>query len=182
MDRKSEYLNNLLKRYEANFDITENFKLQDKIYPAYAWFYSLSEKYVLKKEAKLWAVKAYEHVLFIKEEMLDLKKLDEISGIIANAAEPLLVRGGDDYPEKDHMCSYITFIVITDKAPDEKTIKAIKKYSFDKGYMFNFRGHSEARLAVISMDIGEIYTNRRGKELRDLLSDVYLTEKNKLVS
>ena len=182
MDHKSEYLIELLKRYEANFDITENFKLQDKTYPAYAWFYSLSEKYVLKKEAQLWAMKAYEHVFFIKEEALDLKKLDEINEVITNAAEPVLVRRGENYPEKDHMCSYITFIVITDKDPDEKTIKAIKKYSFDKGYMFNLRGHSEARIAVISMDFGKIYTNRRGKELKDILGDVYLTKSNKLVS
>ena len=62
------YLQELLRRYKTNFDITKNFKLADKIYPAYAWFYSLSEKYVLKKEAKLWAIRAYEHVLFIKEE------------------------------------------------------------------------------------------------------------------
>ena len=182
MDLKSEYLKELLKRYEANFDIKENYNLQNKIYPAYAWFYSLSEKYVLKKEAQLWAVKAYEHVLFLKEEKFDTKKLEEVSDIIENTAEPILVRNGGSYPEKDHMCSYITVIVITDDAPDEKTVKAIKKYNFDKGYLFNLRGHSEGRIALISMDLGKIYTNRRGKELKDMLSDVYLTKRHKLVS
>ena len=66
-----DYLRELLGRYRANFDITEDFTLGNKVYSAYARFFSLGEKYVLKKEAKLWAIRAYEHVLFIKTKSID---------------------------------------------------------------------------------------------------------------
>ena len=172
MDKHS-FLDELLKRYEANFDIERNFTLKDSTYPAYAYFHSFSEKYVLKKEAQLWAVKAYEHVFFLDKELVTDEVLSMINRIITEDAEPLLVRKNEKYPEKDHMCSYITFIILSDKTPDKEVQKAIKKFSYDKGYLFNFRGHSEARIATLSMEDGSIFTNKNGKDLADLLKDIY---------
>ncbi|SDB68531.1 MULTISPECIES: hypothetical protein [unclassified Butyrivibrio] len=173
MNFRDAYLKELLRRYEASFDITENFSLGDTDYAAYARFCSLSEKYVLKKEATLWSIKAFEHVLFIKEDALTEDTLNDIMSVITDYAEPELVRHGEKYPEKDHMCTYLTFVILTSKTPDKSLKKAIRKFRYDRGYLFNFRGHSEARLAVISMDDGEVSTNYSGRELKELLSDVY---------
>ncbi|WP_022761189.1 hypothetical protein [Butyrivibrio sp. AD3002] len=173
MNFRDAYLKELLRRYEASFDITENFSLGDTDYAAYARFCSLSEKYVLKKEATLWSIKAFEHVLFIKEDALTEDTLNDIMSVITDYAEPELVRHGEKYPEKDHMCTYLTFVILTSKTPDKPLKKAIRKFRYDRGYLFNFRGHSEARLAVISMDDGEVSTNYSGRELKELLSDVY---------
>ncbi len=168
-----EYLRELLRRYQANFDIHENYTVGNVTYPAYAWFHSFSEKYVLRKEAQLWAIKAYEHVLFIKEKELSMELLEEYRRRITEEIEPELVRNGGKYPEKDHMCTYITFVVLTDKAPSEDVQRAIKKFSFDKGYMFNFRGHSEAHFICADMESGSVYTNKGGKSQRDMMLDVF---------
>ncbi|WP_051656926.1 hypothetical protein [Butyrivibrio sp. AE3004] len=173
MASKNAYLQELLRRYQANFDIFENYRLGEQIYPAYAWFCSLSEKYVLKKEAQLWAIKAFEHVLFVKEDSINEQTLDQFMHTIKEEAEPVLVRKHEKYPEKDHMCTYITFIILASEDPDKQTQKAISKFHFDKGYLFNFRGHSETRIAVISMASGNIWTNRSGKDLVPLLNDVF---------
>ena len=173
MISSDEYLKELLLRYQASFDITENFKIGDVTFPAYAWFHSLSEKYVLKKEAQLWAVTVYEHVFFCQKKSVNRNDLDELHSLIRETIEPTLVRKNEKYPEKDHMCSYLTFIIISDTVPDDDTKRAIKKFSFDKGYLLNFRGHSEARLAVTSLDTQEVFTNYGGKELTGLLCDVH---------
>ena len=173
MISSNQYYEELLRRYQANFDITENFKLGGRTYPAYAWFYSFSEKYVLKKEAQLWAIKAFEHVLFLTEDSVNQSDLANIKHIIETEAEPELVRKNEKYPEKDHMCSYLTFVILTGTAPDKETQKAIRKFHFDKGYLFNFRGHSEGRLAVVSMDTEEIFTNYSGRELKPMLRDIF---------
>ena len=68
------YLQELLRRYQANFDVTENYKFGEILFPAYAFFHSMSEKYVLRKEAQLWAVKTFEHVFFIKETSFSPEK------------------------------------------------------------------------------------------------------------
>ena len=172
------YLKELLRRYQANFDIYENYTVGSETYPAYAWFHSFSEKYVLRKEAQLWAIKAYEHVFFIKEKELTLELLDEYKRRITEEIEPELVRKGEKYPEKDHMCSYITFVVLTDKAPSKEVQSAVKKFSFDKGYMFNFRGHSEAHFICADMETGSVYTNKGGKNQKEMLEDVFRKLKN----
>ncbi len=172
-----EYLREILSRYRANFDITENYKLGSTEYPAYAWFFSLGEKYVLKKEAQLWAIRAYEHVLFINTKKLTIDALNDIRNVIENHVEPELVRKGEKYPEKDHMCSYMTFVIISEETPDKETCKAIRKFKYDKGYLFNFRGHSEARIACAAMDSEEVFTNYSGKELKELLTDIFKAQR-----
>lgn len=167
------YLQELLRRYQANFDVTENYKFGEILFPAYAFFHSMSEKYVLRKEAQLWAVKTFEHVFFIKETSFSPKKIDEIKELIIQKIEPEFVRKNEKYPEKDHMISYITFVVLCDSVPDSQTKKMIKKFHFDKGYLLNFRGHSEAKLVVATMDTKEVFTNYVGKELKSLLFDIY---------
>ncbi len=169
----SEYLSELLRRYQTNFDIKREYKVGDKIYPAYAWFFSLGEKYVLKKEAQLWAIRAYEHVLFMLVDEVTTDTLDEIRKDIEEYVEPELVRKGEKYPEKDHMCSYMSFVIISEKTPTAEIQKAIRRFRYDKGYLFNFRGHSEGRVACACMDSRKVFTNYSGKELSELLTNIF---------
>ncbi len=171
-----DYLSELLRRYQANFDITTDYKVGSKVYPAYAWFFSLGEKYVLKKEAQLWAIRAYEHVLFMTVDEVTSETLDEIRKDIEEYVEPNLVRKGDKYPEKDHMCSYMSFIIVSRKTPSAEIQKAIKKFRYDKGYLFNFRGHSEGRVACACMDSEMVFTNYSGKELKELLTNIFKSQ------
>lgn len=87
--------------------------------------------------------------------------------------EPELVRKGRKYPEKDHMISYLTIVVISKNTPDKETIKNIKKFRFDKGYLFNFRGHSEGGFLCACLDSKEVYTNYSGRRLGKMFEDVF---------
>lgn len=166
-----KYLKELLRRYSANFDITEDYALEGKVYPAYAQFFSLGEKYVLKKEAIIWSIRAYEHVLFIKTDSIDEKLLSELKMTMEQVMEPVLVRKGNKYPEKDHMCSYLTFVIISKTTPTPQVQKLIKSFSFDKGYLLNFRGHTEGRLGCVFLDSHGCVTNKAAKELKTLLTN-----------
>ncbi len=167
------YLGELLDRYRANFDITPGFRIGERTYPAYARFFSLGEKYVLKKEAKLWAIRAYEHVFFITADSVSADDLTRIRREIEEHIEPELVRKGEKYPEKDHMSSYLTFVIICDKTPDDEVKKAVKKFSYDRGYLLGFRGHSQARVACAFLDSESVLTNYAGKELKKLLTNIF---------
>ena len=170
-----EFFKELLHRYRANFDITEDFVLGEKTYPAYAKFFSLGEKYILKKEAQIWAIRAYEHVLFIKTKSVDENLIEEIRKTIVDHVEPELVRGGAKYPEKDHMCSYMSFVIISDTTPSKEVQKAIRRFHFDKGYLMNFRGHSEAKIGCVCMDSEIVITNYAAKELKPLFTNIFNT-------
>ena len=167
------YLGELLERYRANFDITSDYSIGNRTYEAYARFFSLGEKYVLKKEAKLWAIRAYEHVFFMTGDSVSVSDLSEIRRAIEDDIEPGLVRNGEKYPEKDHMSSYLTFVIICAKTPDDEVKKAIKKFSYDKGYLLGFRGHSQARIGCAFLDSESVLTNYAGKELKKLLTNIF---------
>ena len=85
-----------------------------------------------------------------------------------------MARGGEKYPPKDHMCSFLTYVIISENEVTKDAIKAIKRLSFDKGYMFNFRGHCQAHLVVVDMATEKVYTNRAGAQLRKIYEDTFL--------
>ena len=63
------YTHLLLLRYSGTFDIYKPYFIDGKEYPAYGYFFSHLEKYVLVREANLWASDSYEHILFITCQM-----------------------------------------------------------------------------------------------------------------
>lgn len=169
----SKYLEEVLRRYESSFDLYRDYSIEGEKYPAYGYFFSLGEKYVLKKEAKLWSIRAYEHVLFVEVDTLTKDYIAHLNDVMTNYMEPVLVRKNLKYPEKDHMISYLTMIVISNNTPDSDTIKAIRKFRFDKGYLFNFRGHSEGDFLCACLDSGKVFTNYGAKRLRDMYENVF---------
>ena len=169
----SAYLNIILARYARSFDIFKEHVINERQFAAYAYFSSLGEKYVLVKKAKLWSVKAFEHVFFLEEDSCTPELLQGLMESVVNYMEPVLVRKGEKYPEKDHMYTYLTFAVLCRKSPDEAAKKAIRNFRFDKGYLFSMRGHSEAKLVVVDLEEREVLTNPAGKSLRKMYEKAF---------
>ncbi len=169
----SSYLNILLARYARSFDIEKEAVIGGRRYMAHAFFSSLGEKYVLVKKAKLWSVKAYEHVFFLEHEGSGTELLDDIRKSIDEYMEPELVRHGERWPEKDHMYTYLTFVILAKEPPDEAFRQAVKRFRFDKGYLFSMRGHSEARVVLADLASKEVLTNAAGRELKKMYKKAF---------
>ncbi|MDU1912277.1 hypothetical protein [Fusobacterium sp.] len=172
-----EYFNKIAEQYNGTFDIYRNKEINGEKYLAYGYFYSHSEKYVLVKEVQLWEAKSYEHIIFMDiSEMTinDFKKIDEL---IKEYMEPFLVRKGKKYPEKNHMYSFLTVVAFASKRiPDDIKTK-IRKYRFEKNYLFSIRGYSSSRIVVIDIENMEIITNKAGKSLNKLYKS-FLSKNN----
>lgn len=169
----AEYLDRLLLRYSGSFDIYQPYTINEKEYPAYGYFFSCVEKYVLVREANMWTSKSYEHILFMEVEECSPETLHEIDNIISEYMEPLLVRKGQKLPEKQHMYSYLSIAVIAKKAVRKEVAAAIKKYKFEKGYQFSFRGYSQARIMCSSMENESFISNYQGRKQKALFLDTF---------
>lgn len=170
---KAVYLEHLLAKYSGTFDIHKPYMVHGKEYPAYGYFFSCIEKYVLVREANLWTSNSYEHILFIEEEQCTQDTLNEVLSLIKDYMEPELVRKGQKEPEPNHMYSYLTVAVITDKKPEKSIRKSIRRLSFDKGYRFNLRGYCQGHLVVVSMEEEAVFTNRMGRRSEKLYKEVF---------
>lgn len=168
-----EYLDRLLVRYASTFNLYVPYQLNNRKYDAYGFFESHVEKYVLTRNANLWTQDSYEHCLFLRVDQLTKEILDEMKETVVNIIEPDMVLKGEKYPPENHMYSYMSIILITEKKPDKKILKYIKKQKYEKGYMFNIRGFSNYQLCVVSMEDEAVYYNRAASKKKKLLQSVF---------
>ncbi len=160
-----DYLEDILGILSGSFDLYRSVTIEDKEYPAYGYFFSLSEKFLVTQKVNLWSARMYEHILFIQTKECSEKTLAQARELIENYMEETYVRRGNKYPEKDHMISYITVCIISEETPSEDILKSVKQYRYDKSYLFTFRGRSEGRLLCIDLSTENIYGNRSAKQV-----------------
>lgn len=173
MVRPADYLDRLLLKYSGTFDIYQPYVIFGKEYPAYGYFFSHMEKYVLTRKANMWTSDSYEHVLFVNPEELTETLLNEYRTALVEYIEPELVRKGEKLPAENHMCSYLTVAVITEKPLSDAVKKAVRKFRFEKSYMHSIRGYSQARIAVASMEDEKVFVNGAGRKLKKMYADVF---------
>ena len=171
-----DYLDRLLAKYSGTFDIYKPYVINGKEYPAYGYFFSHVEKYVLVREANMWSSDSYEHILFIETDELNEELLDEAYTLVKDYMEPVLVRKGEELPAPNHMYSYLTIAILSKKAVPKQMQKAIKKFKFEQGYKFNMRGFSQAHMVCASMEDECVYSNfvarKSVKAFKDTFNDV----------
>lgn len=153
------YLDRLLVRYAGTFDLYTPYQIGGKTFPAYGYFYSHVEKFVLTRNANMWSSDSYEHILFVAMDEVTASDVSEMKRILLEEVEPKLVLKGEELPPPNHMYSYMSVILISDKRPSKETVKAVKKLSYDKGYMMNMRGFSQAQMCLVSIEEEKIYHN-----------------------
>ncbi len=169
----ADYLDRLLLRYSGTFDIYQPYTILGREYPAYGYFFSHMEKYVLVRKANMWSADSYEHILFVNTEDLTTKDLEEYRHAVAEYIEPKLVLKGEKLPDPNHMYSYITIAAVTEKALSPEIKRAVRKFKFEKSYMHSIRGYSQARIAVASMEDENICLNAAGRTLKKLYRSVF---------
>lgn len=171
--KTADYLDQLLRKYSGTFDIYQPYVIHGKEYPAYGYFFSHIEKYVLVREANMWSSDSYEHILFIETDEVDQALIDEAYSLVKEYMEPVLVRKGEEVPAEGHMYSYLTISLIARRPLSKKMQKAVKHFKFEKGYRFNMRGFSQAHIACATMEDEKVYTNYVGRKSRKLYRDTF---------
>ncbi|MEA4973352.1 hypothetical protein SDC9_166724 [bioreactor metagenome] len=162
---KRQFIDSLLEAYESFFDIKRDIEKDNISLAAEAIFHSRSEKYVLVKSAKLWAVETNEYAYFIDKETSSLEEFK-------NLREKVLEMGMKEIkPHSEHMYSYITMVYIANNIGDDIK-KDIEQYKCHKMFLFSLHGWMYFRLAAVDLSKKTIITNKRGGELRDILQKV----------
>ena len=169
----ADYLDQLLKKYSGTFDIFKPYVIHGKEYPAYGYFFSHTEKYVLVREANMWSADSYEHVLFITAQEVDQALIEEAEALVRNYMEPVLVRKGEDLPAQGHMYSYLTISLIVQRPLSKQMQKAVRRFRFEKGYRFNVRGFSQAHIVCATMEDEKVYTNYVGRKAANLYQNIF---------
>lgn len=168
-----DYLDRLLVKYAGTFDIYQPYVIHGKEYPAYGYFFSHTEKYVLVRSANMWSSDCYEHILFMEADEITEELLQEAYTIVKDYMEPVLVRKGNEQPEPNHMYSYLTIAIISNKAVSKTMKKAVKKFKFEKGYQFSMRGFSQAHMICASMEDEDVCSNFAARAMKKVFKRTF---------
>ena len=180
------YLNRILEKLLPTHDIVRDYPAGGQVVPAYARYEAMNEKYVLSRKATLWKAGEYEHVLFFTvpaktaagspsgdAEQAAVSPVtpdtatDLAQQLITGYMEPVLSRNNEKYPPKDHMRTFLTAVIVSEVSPSEALIRRIRKYRFDKGYQFSFRGFSQGRLVFIDLGASKVFTSPAANDVAE---------------
>ena len=169
----SEYLEQLLLRYEETYDIYKPYYIDGKEYPAYGYFTSDIREQNPEKNGKLWASAGYEHILFLTADKITQEHVNEALTVISDYMEPRLVRKDGRIPDRKHLYSFLTVLLLSQYPPDKNAIKAVKRYSFEKDYHFKLRGFCTGQLVLASMEDQKIVCSHSAEKKRSFLQKIF---------
>lgn len=168
------YLGRILEKLLPTHDIVRDYPADGQVLPAYARYEAMNEKYVLSRKATLWKAGEYEHVLFFTVPAQGAP--DSFTALaqqlITDYMEPVLARGNEKYPPRDHMRTFLTAVIVSEVSPSETLIRRIRKYRFDKGYQFSFRGFSQGRLVFVDLSAGKVYTSPAANDVAEFFRQI----------
>lgn len=168
-----QYLDRLLLKYSNTFNIYKPFRIGARLYPAYGYFFSHNEKYVLVQEANMWSADSYEHIIFRIEDQITPECVKEAESLIKDEMESILVRKGEKLPAKNHMSSLLTVVLLGQQPISKETAKQIGRFKFDKGYQFNMRGYSRGRIIAATMEDRNVVASPDIKSSVKMLREVF---------
>lgn len=161
-----EYLDIIENKLKSSFDIKRNYTIKNIQFDMFAEYHLRNERYVLVKKAVVYAFENNEYSLIKYCEELDKNYLQEIINTLTDSVESIVK------PDKDHMSSTITLVIVTDNFTSNKDkdliTKIISGFKYNMGFAFGFKGWADIRLVLVSLNEDFVATNKKGKEVIEL--------------
>lgn len=170
--QKSVFLDKVLKYYKGTFDIEMNKEYAGMCFMAYGHYYMTAEKYFVTQGTKLYGYSGYEYLFFWDYDTASDKSFEAVESFIKEYAEPVLVRKNKKYPHKEHMYSYITIIVLHDEPLPLEFIRRVKRFKFNKSYLFSFRGYMHTRIVCAGVNDRSMVSNSSGRGIKKLYTKI----------
>ncbi len=152
-------LNKLLDIYSHIYDIERNVEIAGSYYPAAATYFLRDENYLISRQHVLSVVEQHEYVTFLVTDHLDAPTLEKH---IALTRQDGLSR---IHPTKEHMCSFVTLVVLADTI-DPEAKRLIKRTRFRKNYRMTFHGWMEYHVAAMEVSTNSFLSNPAGREAK----------------
>jgi len=154
----NEYLENMRIRLASQYDIYNSYDLQGVKTELYAHFYSRNERYVASKSATLYAYESNEHTFFKSVSTLDVLSIYNFTEHLKSTIDDFVE------PHAEHMSTRLNAVFITHDPITDDVISHVKKFKYQKSYMFGLNGWVDVCLIVVSLSTGDVFTSRKAKK------------------
>jgi hypothetical protein len=162
---RSAILDRFIDSYKYSYDILSGDMASGLPLKASCQHHTRSEKYVLSRKAKLWAVEVNDYLYLFSMPRLEKEQAEACVSFSIKDALPRVK------PHKEHMYSFITAVFVADEA-ERDALKFIRRRWFNKSYKLGFFGSSPLKTAALDIGQEEIVTNNMGKDLRKQIKNI----------
>lgn len=160
--RLEECLERLLKAYSHQYDIQRDVTVNGVLFPAMANYFLRDENYLITRKHVLNVVENFEYVYFYLTESLDAATLKQrIDLTLQDGLQRIK-------PDKNHMSSYVTLVVLAEHM-DAEAAALLKKTRFRKNFRMALQGWMEYRTAAMECSTNTFLSNPAGRGTRKLL-------------
>lgn len=159
----NEISNRLVDSCRRNYNIT----IYDDKLPlrALCEYYEQAEKYLISRKANLWTANSEEFMFIYEMPVLTLESFEAcLSEARTEGMKLANICSG-------HMYTYITPVFVCESCESE-ALKALKKCSIHKTFLFSFHGWMDVRLALCQINEQSITTNKAGKCMKKHLEKI----------
>ena len=155
-------LEKLLNAYSHNYDLTSNGEEEGVVYPAMAHYYLRDEHYLIRRDKQFYATEQHDYTYFYLAGQLSAAQARELLD------RTLKVGMAQIKPHKEHMCSYVTLVVLAETI-DPEAQKLLKRTRFHKNFRLALHGWMEYHIAAMECSTGSFLSNPAGREARKTL-------------
>ncbi len=161
----TEYLGELLKRYQLHYDVETNKFISGTKIDIYAL--SVIEHYrnVFNKKIKIDHYQEREMILVNGfEKYIEDKDISEYSQFLIKATQELV------NPSFDIMCHVINGIMVSTNGFSREAISLSQKFKYSKTFVLGIKGWCDIRLLLIDIKNNNIFCNAKGREIVGIYS------------
>ena len=162
---RSAILDRFINTYRSSYDIFNGDMASGLPLEAVCQHHTRSEKYVLLKKAKLWAVEVNDYLYLFSVPKLEK---EQVEACILFSIEDALPRVKS---HNEHMYSFITAVFLADAA-EQDALRHVKRRRFNKSYKLGIYGSSPLKTAALDIGQEKIVTNNMGRDLRTQIKNI----------
>lgn len=156
---KGSYLAMLEQRHRHYFNVFKDYKVEKMVFDLYAECHVKTERTVLG-----FPLDSYESHDYRMVKCYDRPLLREIEGLCSWVTSHCDIWVN---PRDDHMCTFLTLVVILSEKPASDVISFSKKVKYNRYFKFGLRGWCELRFLLVDLTSGRVWCNGSGKRVKE---------------
>lgn len=158
MNSKDYYLS-MKKKLSGNYDVYDDFLLNNTQTDLYAHFYARNERYFATKSATLYAYESNEHTFFKHHERVNTADITDFVNVLKESIDSLVD------PHDEHMSTRLNAVIVTDAQPSREVIQMVQSFKFQKTFFFGLKGWVDICVILVNLENGQVTTSKKAKKM-----------------
>ena len=154
------YMENLIAKYNKNFNISKNIDLCDKKISLFAEYKGVGARTFITQKDVIDKYEFNEYCIVNAYNTINMEEVVEYTEYLKTLINTLVK------PHREHKSSTITGVIVCNTSIDKSTENFIKKFKFNKPYKLYFHGWSDIRLLLVDLSNNLVVSNKQGKSVK----------------